>query len=248
MKLSAPVHLLKSRAKEIKQGQHIPMIEALDQVARSEGYSSWSLLQARLNHDQPKSRQDVLGYLNPGDLMLIGARRGLGKTKFALEILVQALSEGRHCYFFSLEYTQSEIKVLVERLQQNMGFDMSPAIELSIELSDDMSAASIVKKTRKTIVTGGVIVVDYLQLLDQKRTNPDIKTQIKILKEYAKEMKCIIIFISQIDRSYDGKGEALPTLEDVRMPNKFDVDLFNKLLLFHQDRQMFVKPAQFELS
>ena len=37
MKLSAPVHLLKSRAKEIKQSQRIPMIEALDQVARSEG-------------------------------------------------------------------------------------------------------------------------------------------------------------------------------------------------------------------
>jgi hypothetical protein len=61
-------------------------------------------------------------------------------------------------------------------------------------------------------------------------------------------MHCIIIFISQLDRSYDAKGKTLPSLEDVRMPNEFDVGLFNKLMLFHQDKKVFIKPAQFELS
>jgi hypothetical protein len=51
-----------------------------------------------------------------------------------------------------------------------------------------------------------------------------------------------------IDRSYDGEGEVLPRLEDVRMPNQFDIDLFNKLMLFHRDRHLFIRPAQFELS
>ena len=220
------------------------MTEALDQVAQNEGYLSWSLLQTQQKLVHPKTKREVLEYLNPGDLMLIGSRPGLGKTELALDILFQAIDEGRHCYFFSLEYTHTNITAHFNKLLD----DNFNTRYLSVDLSDDISASYIVEKTRNTISTAGIIVVDYLQLLDQKRSNPEVQEQLEILKSYAREVKCIIIFISQLDRSFDENKISLPEINDVRMPNEFDLTLFNKLMLIHGDRKLFLKPAQFEFN
>lgn len=244
MKLSAPLHLLKSRAKALKKTEGITLTEALDQVAQSEGYVSWSLLSSKKQQALPRTRQEVLGYLKPCDLMLIGARPGLGKTQLAIEMAVQALKEGRRAYFFSLEYTLADIANHFSTLIN----DKALPNELSIDLSDDISASYIIEKTRETIQNNSFIVVDYLQLLDQKRSKPDLQMQIQTLKGYAKETGCIIVFISQLDRLFDDRGGVLPSLEDVRMPNEFDLGLINKLMLIHQSRLLFIKPAQFELS
>jgi hypothetical protein len=40
MKLTAPLHVLKGKAKELKRSQAITMTEALDQIAKVEGFSS----------------------------------------------------------------------------------------------------------------------------------------------------------------------------------------------------------------
>src|SRR5688572_17468392 len=105
MKLSAPIYVLKSQAKNLKRAKSITMTEALDEIAQREGYSSWSLLQSKAKKELfPKTCEEILEYLNPGDLMLIGSRPGLGKTTFTLKILVQAVNEGRRCFFFTLEY------------------------------------------------------------------------------------------------------------------------------------------------
>lgn len=44
MKLTKPIPLLKTRAKKLKTQRGIPLASALDEVARQEGFSSWSLL------------------------------------------------------------------------------------------------------------------------------------------------------------------------------------------------------------
>ena len=109
MKLSAPVHVLKSKAKKLKKEKSLKMSEALDLVAKDEGVASWSLLQKKAKELFPKTREEVLGYLNPGDLLLIAARPGLGKTTFTLQILLQAIHEDLKCFFFSLEYTFRDV-------------------------------------------------------------------------------------------------------------------------------------------
>jgi len=115
MKLSAPIHVLKRKAKELKQSRQITLIEALDHIARAEGFASWSLLQSRKNAFTPRTKNDVLNDLFPGDLMLIGGRPGLGKTILALQLLLQAIKEDRLCFFFSFDYTEKE---LVKKLSQ----------------------------------------------------------------------------------------------------------------------------------
>lgn len=72
------------------------------------------------------------------------------------------------------------------------------------------------------------MVVDYLQLLDQKRDNPDLADQVNTLKLFAEEKGLIIVFISQIDRSFDHSKKPFPELADVRLPNPVDLSVFSK--------------------
>lgn len=245
MKLSAPIHILKSKAKKLKTSEGITLAEALDKVAKTEGYSSWSLLQSKSKDLFPKKKEEVLGYLNAGDLMLIGSRPGLGKTSFTLEMLVQAKREGRCCYFFTLEYTKKDIARKVSEIDENIG---QFSDNLIFDFSDDISADYIIEKTEGYIKEDGLIVVDYLQLLDQKRSNPELQLQIEKLKTYAKEKKCIIVFISQLDRSFEEKRGARPSLQDVRLPNPVDLKLFNKTMFLHDGKKMFTSPAEFMLD
>ena len=75
---------------------------------------------------------------------------------------------------------------------------------------------------------GTLVVIDYLQLLDQKRENPALMVQVRTLDAFARERGLIFVFISQIDRSYDPATKPCPDLADVRLPNPLDLTLFSK--------------------
>ncbi len=245
MKLSAPIYLLKSQAKELKRTNQLTMIEALDQIARREGYSSWSLLQAKAKDIIPKVREDILNYLNPGDLFLLASRPELGKTTFALKLLVQAFHENKTCCFFSLEYSKREVAARIAELDESIGEVDS---KIKFDFSDEISALYIIGKLKDAVLEDAIIVIDYLQLLDQQRTKPPLQTQIEELKIFAQAKKCIFIFISQVDRSFEGKKNSRPSLTDVRLPNPLDLKLFNKSMFLHDGKMQFVAPAQFELG
>ncbi len=225
MKLTAPVYILKSKAKELKRSQAITMIEALNQVAKAEGFNSWSLLQSKVKTFTPQTKEELLEYLHPGDLLLIGARPGLGKTTLTLQLLLHAIKEKRPCFFFSLEYAEKTLFTKLAELDQK--FEPNNSL-LKLDLSDKISSDYIIDQTKSTVTEGSLIAVDYLQLLDQNRNKPPLQRQIEDLKSYAKEKKCILIFISQIDRAFDQKELTKPSIEDIKLPNPLDLSLFNK--------------------
>lgn len=94
---------------------------------------------------------------------------------------------------------------------ERFSFDNSDAICASYIIGRLASAAS-----------GTVVVIDYLQLLDQKRENPELPVQVQALKAFARDRGLVVVFISQIDRSYDPVAKPLPSLADVRLPNPLD--------------------------
>ncbi len=236
MKLTAPVYVLKRRARELKRLTTVTLAEALDQIARVEGYHSWSLLQSKMKAFVPKTTEDILEYLNPGDLVLVGARPGLGKTTLTLQLLSQAIGQGRLCFFFSLEYTHSDVVAKLSQLDAT--FEQLEE-SLKLDFSDEISSDYVIDKTSGMVTEGSLIAIDYLQLLDQQRNKPSLQMQVEDLKKYAKETKSIFIFISQIDRTFDQQKEVRPSLADVRLPNPLDLGLFNKSI-FVQDGQIFI--------
>lgn len=209
-----------SRAKDM------PLHQALDHVAAGEGFVSWSLLAAA---GATVSARDLLARLSPGDLVLIGARPGHGKTLLSLELTIEAMKSGRRGAFFTLESTRSDIS----KSFAAVGADWAMYDTLfDFDNSDAISADFIIERLASA-PQGTVVVVDYLQILDQKREKPALMTQIRALQSFARAKRLIIVFISQIDRSFDPVKKPCPDIGDVRLPNPLDMSLFDKTCFPH---------------
>ncbi|MGF6155308.1 replicative DNA helicase [Ensifer sp. KUDG1] len=223
MKLTAPIYHLKRKAKRLCRGEAISLHEALDRIAVQEGYSNWSLLAAKhaaagietpIQHSQ----------LDPGDLVLLGARPGQGKTLRGLALAVEAMRAGHRAFFFTLEYTVADVIGRFTAIKAD--YDQFASL-FEIDCSDTISADHIVDRL-STATPGTLVVVDYLQLLDQRRENPTLGDQVRKLRAFARQRGLIIIFISQIDRSFEATARRFPDLDDIRMPNPLDLRLFDK--------------------
>jgi len=233
MKLSAPIYHLKRKAKRLSREEGIPLHEALDRVATTEGFSAWSMLAARAAATTPANK--LFPQFQPGDLVLVGARPGQGKTLMSLELAAEAMKSGHRAAFFSLEYTEKDV---LDRLRA-IGAEPAQFDKLfEVDCSDVISADYIVKQMAMA-PRGTVVVIDYLQLLDQRRENPDLTVQVRALKSFARDKGLIVVFISQIDRSYDPSTKSCPDLGDVRLPNPLDLKLFDKTCFLNKSEVQF---------
>lgn len=233
MKLSAPIYRLKRTARLLSREKNIPLHEALDRVAAREGFDSWSLLAAKASEPTPVG--ELFARLSPGDLLLVGARPGQGKTLMSLELAVEAMKAGHRSVFFTLEYTEKDV------LDRFRDIGVEPAhfnTLFEFDSSDEISADYIVKQLASA-PRGTLVVIDYLQLLDQRRANPELSVQVRTLEAFARDRGLIIVFISQIDRSYDPSKKPCPDLEDVRLPNPLDLELFSKTCFLNDGEVQF---------
>lgn len=227
MKLSAPIYQLKRRAKLMVRNGDLSLHQALDTIAHEEGFARWSLLSAHAAAG-PLSKT-LLSQLEPGDLLLLAGRRGQGKTALGLELLLDARRVQRKAVLFTLEFTEKEARDHL-RARSDGADDLSNQVE--IVTSEEISADYIVRYLSGA-PAGTVAVIDYLQILDQKRSKPALPEQISSLGAFAKKSGTILGFISQIDRSFDPSSRPLPDIHDIRLPNLVDLGLFDKACFLH---------------
>lgn len=231
MKLSFPIFRLKRQAKLLARETGVPLHKALDKVARDEGFQNWSHLAASAS--ERNATAEMLAQFSPGDLVLIGARPGHGKTLLGLGLAAEAARAARQGLFFTLEYSEADV---LSRLH-SLGIDPAGLGSLfAYDTSDNICADYVIERLNAS--PGAVAVIDYLQLLDQKRSNPELIAQIEALKSCAVATGAIIILISQIDRSFGRsfghEAGQLPGLRDVRLPNPLDLSLFTKTCFMHE--------------
>ncbi len=159
---------------------------------------------------------------------LLGARPGHGKTSRGMELAAFANDINRKAVFFSLEYNDTDIADRVDALGLGRQFK-----SVVVDTSDDICAQSIMDRLLK-LNANSLAVVDYLQLLDQKRTHPSVNDQLVSLRQFSRKTGSIILMISQIHRSFDLNAKHMPDVSDIRMPNPFDMSLFDKKCFLHE--------------
>ncbi|WP_309713012.1 DNA helicase [Armatimonas sp.] len=234
MQLSAPLYILKQQAKVLTRRENIPLHQALDQIARREGFTAWSLLSAKTVSEKPTST--LFAQLRPGELVLLGSRPGQGKTLLSLDLALQTLRRGGHAAFFTLDFTRGNVIESFKTLGAELeAFTDRFLLDDSDKICADYMIAKLATAPAKTLV-----IVDYLQLLDQRRENPDLMTQVQQLRSFARERQLIVICLSQINRSYDPEKQAVPGIEDVRLPNPLDLSLFDRMCFLHQGKMQII--------
>ncbi|MEM6666989.1 MAG: DNA helicase [Pseudomonadota bacterium] len=222
MQFSAPIYRLKRRARLLARERAIPLHDALNRVAITEGFQSWSHLAS--GHVTTGPATTILPTLVPGELVLLGARPGHGKTRLGLEMAAQAAKGGRTAYFFTLDYHEGQVSEQLSSISDHRPSDMSAVI---VDTSDEVCADYIIRRLDQRDGPA-FVVVDYLQVLDQRRANPPVDEQISSLKAYVSDRDIICAVISQIDRSFDLSGKIMPDITDVRLPNPLDLSAFDR--------------------
>lgn len=252
------------RIYEIRQGRDITGLTHIKSVIENETYDRLSKM------NDPETRDDYVGIpcgigeldrmitgLNKSDLIILGARPGMGKTSFALNIVRNvAVNTGKTVCFFSLEMTRDQ---LAQRMLSSEAGIKSEKLRTG-ELDDDewtrlaqagesLSKANIyfdessnitvpeMKAKLRRMNKVDLVVIDYLGLMHSPR-NIDNRVQeiseiTRNLKIMAKDLKVPIIASAQLSRGTEGKGKShRPALSDLRDSGSIEQDADIVLFLY----------------
>jgi replicative DNA helicase len=210
-----------------------------------------------------KLLDQMTGGFHPGELIIIAGRPGMGKTAFGLAIALEAVKQCT-TIFFSLEMSEEQVgQRLLSRksavnlrhlrtgqVQQN-DYDriISAAGDLSecplwIDDTNALSPAQIRFRLRslasrqKTII--GAVIVDYLQLIKPTKKwdsrEREVASISKEMKGLAKEMKCPVVVLSQLNRDVEKRADKRPILSDLRESGSLEQDADAVIFVFRPER------------
>ncbi len=194
---------------------------------------------------------NLLGGLQPSDLLIIAGRPGMGKTGFALSVAKNAaLTHKKHVAIFSLEMSNEQLvqrllaqetgidsqRLRMGKLEENEWSLFTHAIEVlsdtRIFLDDTpgITPLQLRTKCRRLHLEHrlDLIIVDYLQLMsgDNRTENrvqevSFISRQMKIL---ARELNVPVLAAAQLSRAVEQRGDKRPVLSDLRESGSLEQD------------------------
>lgn len=198
----------------------------------------------------------IRGGFHPGSLYVLAARPAMGKSGLAVNLATNiAQHQSRPVAIFSMEMIKEDITERI--ISSETGFSsydfrggrvpVSKANDVqkvvnklsstpmyiydkgSLSTNDIKTKIRKLKTQKKEI---GLVVVDYLQLLEGRGNNREtiVASIARDLKNIALELQVPILALSQLNRGVENKKEKIPTLADLResgeIENSADVIMF----------------------
>ena len=199
----------------------------------------------------------LLKGINAGQLVLIGARPGVGKSAFALDLAEHAARGGHRTLIYSLEMLSDELAERLMARKSRVTMDKLIDKRLSDEDLADLAAASsnlsqlpiticdspnvTVQKIRsqaRTIKNLALIIVDFMTLLQSTRRydsrNLEVGAISRELKVLATELRIPIVVLCQLNRTQDETEE--PGLMSLRDSGELEQNANKILFLWKVDR------------
>ncbi len=201
----------------------------------------------------------VLVGMGNSDLILVGARPGMGKTSFALNIATNvAQSTKKKVCVFSLEMSAEQLvsrilssEALVDSHELRSGklssdswekiADASSRLASCDILIDDTSgiAATEMKAKLRRVDNLGLVIIDYLQLMQSDRRIDNRVQEVaeisRALKIMAKELSVPIICCAQLSRGPESRTDKKPMLSDLRDSGAIEQDADVVMFLYRNE-------------
>lgn len=201
--------------------------------------------------------------LNPGNLIIIAGRPGMGKTSLALNIAEHvAIREQKSVGLFSLEMSQEELALRILSSEVDVPFGPLRSGHLSqkqwsrviqavksvskaplfIDDSANPTLLELASKARRLKAEQGLdlLILDYLQLMEaggryESRTL-EIAAITRGLKQLAKELNVPVIALSQLSRQPERRsGDHRPQLADLRESGSIEQDADVVLFIYRDE-------------
>jgi len=211
------------------------------------------------------------------DLVVVGARPGMGKTSFILKNLLEIALKGDAVGMFSLEMSIQQLATRLVAINSEFhlsqlfkkGFEhdkyfltlnevVGAMEQLNIHIDDSagISIQQLQMKARmwKRKYNIKALFVDYLQLMSGDSKNGNREQEISLisrkLKQLAKELDMPVIGLSQLGRSVETRGGDKRTrLSDLRESGAIEQDADTVLFIFRPEYyNMEVDPELFEMG
>lgn len=261
--------LLESAEKRIfaiRDGKDVGGLTHIKQVIELETFDRLSKIADPETHDDYVGIPCGIGELdrmitglNKSDLIILGARPGMGKTSFALNLARNvAVNAGKTVCFFSLEMTRdqlaqrllsSEAAIKSEKLRTGdltsdewtrlaQAADNLSKAEIYIDETSSVTVPQMQAKLRR-MKKVDLVVVDYLGLMHSARPTDNRVNEVseitRGLKLMAKELKVPVIACAQLSRGTEVKGKShKPALSDLRESGSIEQDADIVLFLYRE--------------
>jgi replicative DNA helicase len=200
--------------------------------------------------------------MQPGDLVVVAGRPSMGKTSLALNIGEHvALAAGLPVVVFSMEMGASQLalrligsvgrldqhKLRTGRLAADDWEKLTAALgrlneaPILIDETPALNAIEVRSRARRLMRTYGklgLVIVDYLQLMQASTTGENRATEIseisRSMKSLAKELKVPVMALSQLNRSLEQRPNKRPVMSDLRESGAIEQDA-DVILFIYRD-------------
>jgi len=206
---------------------------------------------------------DTLTGLHPGELIIVGARPGMGKTSFAMNIAeYAAVDKGKTVAVFTLEMPREQIamrmlcadarvdmqKVRKGTLQDDdwirLAKSLGPLAASQIYIDDTaaITPAQLRSRCRRLMMDKGrldLVVIDYLGLMRADGRSESRQLEVseisRRLKAIALELKVPVLACAQLSRANKERQDKRPQLTDLRDSGSIEQDADVVMFLHRED-------------
>ena len=201
----------------------------------------------------------MLAGMGDSDLILVGARPGMGKTSFCLNIGTNVAAQtGKTVCIFSLEMSAEQLvnriissEAMVDSYAmrtgdlkdedwENIALATSKLAKCDILIDDTAGiTATGMKAKLRRVKNLGLVVIDYLQLMqgDGRHDNrvQEVAEISRAMKLMAKELNVPVICCSQLSRGPESRTDKRPMMSDLRESGSIEQDADVVLFLYRDE-------------
>ncbi|MGN0647013.1 MAG: replicative DNA helicase [Oscillospiraceae bacterium] len=199
----------------------------------------------------------ITGGMNNSDLVLLAARPGMGKTSFALNLATNvSRSSGKTVAIYSLEMSMEQLAsrmlstaALVDSHKLRTGrldpkewgriaesADMLSGMNILLSEATGITVSQMKAQLRR-VKNLGMVVIDYLQLMDSPTKSDNrvlvISEITRGLKLMAKELNVPVLLLSQLNRGVESRPDKRPMLSDLRESGSIEQDADIVMFLYN---------------